>query len=55
MVTDTPEQSKERMAALAAQYLDVAKNIATAAGMTWDLVHVEHELQFCSAAKPSRC
>ncbi len=43
MVTDTPEQYKERVAALAGQYLDVAKNIAVAAGVTCDLLHLEHE------------
>jgi nucleotide-binding universal stress UspA family protein len=43
MTTDTPEQYREHMAALAGQYLDVAKNIAAAAGVTCDLVRVEHE------------
>jgi nucleotide-binding universal stress UspA family protein len=43
MVADTPEQYKEHMAALAGQYLDVAKDIAAAAGVTCDLVRVEHE------------
>ena len=43
MVTDTPEEYKKQMAALAGQYLDVAKNIAAAAGVTCDLVHLEHE------------
>jgi nucleotide-binding universal stress UspA family protein len=43
MITDTPEKYRERMAALAGQYLDVAKNIAAAAGVRCDLVHVEHE------------
>jgi nucleotide-binding universal stress UspA family protein len=43
MVTDTPEQYKERTAALAEQYLKVAKNIAAAAGVACDLVHIEHE------------
>jgi len=31
------------MTALASRYLNVAKNIATAAGVTYDLVHLEHE------------
>ena len=31
------------MAAVATQYLDVAKNIATPAGVTCDLVYLEHE------------
>jgi len=43
MVTDTPEQYKKHMAALAGQNLDVAKNIAAAAGVPCDLVHLEHE------------
>ena len=43
MVTDTLEQYKEHMTALASRYLNVAKNIATAAGVTYDLVHLEHE------------
>ncbi len=43
MVRDTPEQYKKHMAALAGQYLEVAKNIAAAAGVTCDLVHLEHE------------
>ena len=43
MVTDTAEQYKVQMAAVADQYLDAAKNIATAAGVTCDLVHLEHE------------
>jgi nucleotide-binding universal stress UspA family protein len=32
MITDTPEKYREHMAALAGQYLDVAKNIAAVAG-----------------------
>jgi len=43
MITDTPEQYRKHMAAVAGQYLDVAKNIAAAAGVSCDLVHVEHE------------
>jgi nucleotide-binding universal stress UspA family protein len=43
MITDTPGKYREHMGALAGQYLDVAKNIAAAAGVTCDLVHVEHE------------
>jgi nucleotide-binding universal stress UspA family protein len=43
MLTDTPEKYKERMAALAGQYLDVAKKIAAAAGVPCALVHIEHE------------
>ena len=43
MVTDTPEQYKEHTAAIAEQYLNVAKNIAATAGVPCDLVHIEHE------------
>lgn len=43
MVTDTPAQYKEHMAAVAGQHLDVAKKIANEAGVTCDLVHLEHE------------
>ena len=43
MITDTPDQYKEHMAAVAGQYLDVAKKIAKAAGLTCDLVHLEHD------------
>ncbi|MGO9702740.1 MAG: universal stress protein [Xanthobacteraceae bacterium] len=43
MVADTPEQFRKRMAAFAGEYLDVAKDIAAAAGVACDLVHVEHE------------
>src|SRR3974377_1918978 len=43
MVTDTPERYNERMAALAGQYLDVAKKIAAAASVPCDLVYIEHE------------
>jgi nucleotide-binding universal stress UspA family protein len=41
MITDTPDQYKEHMAAVAGQYLDVAKKIAKAASVTCDLVHLE--------------
>ena len=43
MLRDTPEKYKEHMAALAGQYLDVAKKIAAAAGVPCALVHIEHE------------
>ena len=43
MITDTPDQYNERMAAVAGRYLDVAKKIAKAAGVTCDLVHLEHD------------
>ena len=43
MITDTPEQYQKRMAALAAKYLNVAKEAALAAGVTCDTIHVEHD------------
>ena len=43
MITDTPGKYREHMAALAGQYLDVAKKIAAAAGVPCALVHIEHE------------
>jgi nucleotide-binding universal stress UspA family protein len=42
-VTDTPEQYAERMATLAAKYLDVAKAAALAAGVSCETMHVEHD------------
>ena len=43
MVTDTPDEYKKRVAALAAKYLKWAKDAATAAGVACDVVQVEHE------------
>ncbi len=43
MVTDTLEQYRKRMAALAARYLDVAKEAAMAAGVSCETLHVEHD------------
>jgi nucleotide-binding universal stress UspA family protein len=43
MVTDTPEQYAKRTAALATRYLDSAKEIALAAGVSCETLHVEHE------------
>ncbi len=43
MATDTLERYEKDMAALASQYLNEAKDIATAAGVPCTLVHVEHE------------
>jgi len=42
MVTDTPDEYKKRVAALAAKYLKAAKDAATAAGVACDVVQVEH-------------
>ena len=38
MVTDTPDEYKKRVAALAAKYLKWAKDAATAAGVECDVV-----------------
>jgi hypothetical protein len=46
MLTYVPERYKEDMAAPAGRYLEVGKNIATAAGVACDLMHVEHEHPF---------
>jgi nucleotide-binding universal stress UspA family protein len=43
MVTDTPDEYKKRVAALAAKYLKWAKDDATAADVACDVVQVEHE------------
>jgi nucleotide-binding universal stress UspA family protein len=43
MLTDTPERYKEHVTAFASQCLDVAKNIAAAAGVACDVAHTEHE------------
>ena len=43
MITDTPEQYRKRMATLAAEYLNVAKEAALAAGVSCDMMHVEHD------------
>ena len=43
MVTDTPDEYKKHIAALAAKYLKAARDAATAAGVPCDGVHVENE------------
>ena len=43
IVTDTSEQYAKRTAALAARYLDAAKEIALMAGVRCETLHVEHE------------
>ena len=48
MITDTPEQYGKRMAALAAEYLNVAKEAALAAGVSCDMMHVEHDQPYLS-------
>ncbi len=43
MVTDTPEEYAKQVAAIAKKYLNAAKEIALAAGVSCDTVHVERE------------
>jgi nucleotide-binding universal stress UspA family protein len=43
LVTDTPEQYVKRMATLAAKYLNVAKEAASAAGVMCETMHLEHD------------
>ena len=43
MIADTREQHERRMARLAATCLNAAKDAATAAGVSCDTVHVEHD------------
>ena len=43
MITDTPEQYQKHTAALAAKYLNVAKEAALAAEVSCDTMHVEHD------------
>lgn len=43
MVTDTPEQYAKQAAALAMRYLDAAKEVASAAGVSCETMHVEHD------------
>lgn len=43
MVTDTPEQYARQVGVLASQYLDGAKEVALAAGVGCETVHVEHD------------
>ena len=42
-ITDTPEQYQKHTAALAAKYLNVAKEATLAAGVTCDTMRVEHD------------
>jgi nucleotide-binding universal stress UspA family protein len=43
MIADTPEQYAKRAASLAAKYLNAAKEAASAAGVSCETIHVEHE------------
>ncbi len=42
-LADTAKQHKERMATLAEEYLNVAREAATVAGIGCELVHLEHD------------
>lgn len=43
MVTDTPEQYAKQVEILANQYLNAAKEVALAAGVGCEALHVEHD------------
>ncbi|MGJ4910919.1 universal stress protein [Bradyrhizobium sp. HKCCYLRH2060] len=58
MVTDTPAQYAKQVAALATKYLDAAKEVALAAGVGCEAVHVEHDhpyLAIVDMAKARSC
>jgi nucleotide-binding universal stress UspA family protein len=58
MITETPEQVQKRTAALAAKYLNVAREAALAAGVSCDTMHVEHDqpyLAIIDAATRKSC
>ena len=42
-MTDTPDEYKKRVATLTGKYLKAAKDAATAAGVAFEVVQVEHE------------
>ncbi len=43
LLAETPEQYHVRMKALAAKYLGVAKDAAEAAGVSCNMIHMEHD------------
>lgn len=57
LVTDTPEQYAKRTATVAAKYLNAAKEVALAAGVSCETMHVEHDQPYLAiietAAKKS--
>ena len=58
LMTDTSEQYKKHAASLAAEHLRVATDMATAAGVTCNVVHVEHHQPYEAiiiAAKKAHC
>ena len=56
-VTDTPERYAKQVAELANNYLDAAKEVALAAGMSCETMHIEHDYPYLAiietAAKKS--
>ena len=57
-MADTPEQYKKHNTKLAAEHLRVATDMATAAGVTCNVVHVEHHQPYeaiITAAKKAHC
>jgi nucleotide-binding universal stress UspA family protein len=58
LMTDTSEQYQNRTAELAAKHLRVVKDMATAAGVTCNVVHVEHHQPYAGiiiAATKAHC
>ena len=58
LMAETPEQYKKHGANLAAKHLRVASDMATAAGVTCNVVHVEHHQPYeaiITAAKKAHC
>ncbi|HEY4724092.1 MAG TPA: universal stress protein [Anaerolineae bacterium] len=51
MITDTPEQYSKRMKTLATKYFNEAKESALAAGLSCDMVHVEHDQPYLAIIK----
>ena len=54
MVMDTPNEYRTRVAMLTAKYLDAAKDAATKAGVSCDVVHVEHEHPYAAIIDTAR-
>ena len=58
LVTDTPEAYAKHVEALAAKYLDAAKEFASAAGVSCDTMHLAHDQPYVAvieAAKQKSC
>jgi nucleotide-binding universal stress UspA family protein len=57
-LTDTPASYQKRMAAVAGKHLEQIKNVAAAAGVTCDLISLEHEQPYqaiIDTAKKNGC